>query len=183
MGRKLHLLVIGTLIVLALPVAAWAGGEEPVPLYTNDDLERLDPIPQQTTPAAPPPSAQDWDFVLRMLDRERSRLEAERQESLERERIAAGLEAEWLRATGGRGCAYGLCGTYPWVHSWPYLSYTPTAHDMLVARVRVPAAQRGIRTVGDAWRESLQESHLRFGQPPSGTHGGPSGSHGSPGRH
>lgn len=63
-----------------------SANREPVRVYTNEDLERLPPLPQASEPLVKEEG--DWNFVLMMLDREREIQERERAERLEQERLA-----------------------------------------------------------------------------------------------
>lgn len=87
------------LLAVIAPAAAQSAGDDPdegeVRVYTNADLEALEPLPA-TVPAMPSATTpeEDWAFVQSVIDRHHERLDAERDRELERERI----EIERLRA-------------------------------------------------------------------------------------
>jgi len=138
-----------------------------VPLYTNADLDRLPPLPQQEAPAAQPAEGQgDWELLFRMLALERQRLESERAEAFARERMVF-AQQEFARAascTHFQPLGTGFFGD----GFFAIPPHIPTAQEMFEGRVRVPLGQRGITSAGDAFRESVTESHQRFSQPPLG---------------
>ena len=82
-------LLIGLLNFLApLPAGAQEpAAAEPVPLYTNEDLEKFGPVPP--APDDPVYRGNDlgWEFVIEFINREHERLDAERSNALERARI------------------------------------------------------------------------------------------------
>jgi hypothetical protein len=165
--------LLAGLIGLCLSAGTSVAAEpEAVPLYTNADLDRLAPIPQEAAPIVEQPT--DWDFVLEMLERDRTRLEAERLERLERDRMAAALEFAEEEAAR-RHDYYGYYGSYaPWFAPVPsrpphlghprFVHRRPTAREIDLRRIRVPFSQRGIRTAGDHFRESVAASRQRFGR-------------------
>jgi len=83
-----------TLLVAAVLVAAGgtaiaqtqtADRNEPVRVYTNADLERLEPIPTQpANPPTPEEVAQRWEFVQSVLDEAYARIDADRRHALDR---------------------------------------------------------------------------------------------------
>lgn len=106
MGVKRSMLVATLATLICLPGFAEDPGEA-VYVYTNADLERLAPIPSQEHPIVE--SELGWEFVSDFIERERKRLDADRNHDLERER----LENERLRLDRPRyGLAWAPYGFY-----------------------------------------------------------------------
>jgi hypothetical protein len=83
---RIGLAVFLAVVVLALPAPVLAQqprADEAVPLYTNADLEKFGP---RTAPAGPVrfPDAGEWRFVQEFLDRQYSRVDADRRHDLDR---------------------------------------------------------------------------------------------------
>jgi len=97
-------------LVVSLPLLAEETGEA-VYVYTNADVERLEPIPTQSRPIAE--SDLGWEFVSDFIERERQRLDAARGHDLARERIEN--ERLWLNRPryGLAWAPYGFWGRRP----------------------------------------------------------------------
>jgi hypothetical protein len=97
-------------VVLLLLVFAFQGWSAPraeerdVRLYTNADLERFPDLPDSRVEAAKP-STEEWGFVTDYLQRQYSRIDADRAHALQRERAEA--EVELIRTRANRR-TYGL---------------------------------------------------------------------------
>jgi hypothetical protein len=79
MGRSVRIVLILSLAVVFAGLGAQAqetGSADEVYVYTNADLEGLEPIPE-TTPCCREDYG-GWDFVLEFIDREYERLDADR---------------------------------------------------------------------------------------------------------
>ena len=89
----------GVLAVLAAGPTAYAqeapdASDEPVRVYTNEDLDDLGPPPaQQTEPVAPEEIARRWAFVDSVLDRAYARIDADRRHELDRRMTEAEADA------------------------------------------------------------------------------------------
>ena len=71
-------------VVLIVPVVAIgvavAADRDPVPLYTSDDLDRMfGPAPAQPSDPVDKTRPEDWRWIEEFLDRQYSRIEADRQ--------------------------------------------------------------------------------------------------------
>jgi len=78
--------------------------DQAVRVYTNADLERFPALPDSDVEASRP-SADEWRFVTDYLQRQYTRLDADRDYSLERERAEA--EVDLIRSRANRR-TYGL---------------------------------------------------------------------------
>ncbi len=87
--------------------------ETPTRVYTNADLEVL-PEVTVSTPLEPIDGA-GWEFVTAFIERERARIDADRQHALDRQFVES--ETERQEPTGERywfpGPGYGFYGFYP----------------------------------------------------------------------
>jgi hypothetical protein len=120
--------VIGLLVlaagVLATPAigagqpAPEAAPDEPVPVYTNADLERFGPSDAPAGPVTTPDEG-DWEFVQAFLDREYARVDTERDYELLR---AAAAERAWLLENPRPRYVAPYRGVYgsSWVMPWRY---------------------------------------------------------------
>ena len=81
---------LGVVAVLAAGGAVFAqdaqdASDEPVRVYTNEDLDDLAPLPsQETEPVTPEEIARRWAFVDSVLDRAYARIDADRRHELDR---------------------------------------------------------------------------------------------------
>ena len=83
----------GCVALCALAVASSSTrAEEAVRVYTNADIERLAPLPSQGAPLVPF-DKERWEYVIQFLEREHSRLNADRDHELAREILRAEVEA------------------------------------------------------------------------------------------
>lgn len=84
-------LILAVGIATALAASVWAGDDaasDPVPLYTNEDLEKYG----DQTASDPPKSHQDvdspdWATVEKFLTRQYSRIDADRKWDMDRQRV------------------------------------------------------------------------------------------------
>jgi len=104
--KRLHHRLLWTTFALALALPATgilfpvlASGEPEVRLYTNEDLERFPVLPDSTVSAAAP-DGDEWPVVVDYLEREYSRIDADRAYELERNQSEA--EVELIRGEVGR---------------------------------------------------------------------------------
>ena len=91
-----------------------ASNEDPVPLYTNADLVKLDPIPVGAKPDAQNDDS-GWEFVADFIAREHARLDAERSHELSRRWVDI-EEQENER----RGIGFASYFGYPFVYAHPH---------------------------------------------------------------
>jgi len=82
------------LLVLVFPAvgAQIVSGDENVVVYTNADVEKLEPLPTGRTLVDTSFDTQAWEFVAAFLARERAKITADRDHDLERDRVE--IEAE-----------------------------------------------------------------------------------------
>jgi len=117
MNRFGKSLIAGFLCLLVwpamLPSTARAEDGE-VRLYTNDDLERFPTLPDSEVEASRP-SNDEWRFVTDYLERQYSRLDADRKHSMERDRAEA--EVDLIRRQANRR-TYGLPFYWNRYDSW-----------------------------------------------------------------
>lgn len=114
MGCRIHRLVRCVALILSAsvlgladaPRAAEAPQGEPVRVYTNADLEALEPLP--VSQAAVGGEELGWSFVLDFIDAQRAQIRERRAYELERTRIEA--EAQGLREQAR-----------PWSPVWRYV--------------------------------------------------------------
>ncbi len=93
---------VASIVLLAAAPAALAGenGEEVV-LYTNADVEKLEPLPTGRPLVDTTFDPEAWEFVAAFIDRERAKITSDRDHELERDRVQ--IEAE---RPVGHGAAY-----------------------------------------------------------------------------
>jgi len=137
------------------PTAAPTPGSGGLHVYTNADLRALEPIPTQAAPLAEGPT---WDFVLKLLDRERELEERRMDREIALREFAARLTPpeEPIR--------YGYPLTF-----YPGFSCGGTCGGACGGGtvLRFPSNQslslqaRGIRTAVDLYRESLADTRIR----------------------
>ena len=162
----------------AAPAATSEPYEDERPrVYTNADLARLEPLPQQQKPIAEAPSGEEWDLLVRMLEMEAQRNREARAESLERERMNAAQKAydhavDYAEYYGyvPSGYGYGYGGGY-WLGGGGFIgggTFTPTPNNLMMNRLRVPMGQRGVTSAQGAMNEVRHEQTLRYNQPPIG---------------
>lgn len=101
MGCRIHKLVRCVALIVSVSVLGLADAprasetpqDEPVRVYTNADLEALEPLP--VSQAAVGGEELGWSFVLDFIDAQRAQIRERRAYELERTRIEA--EAQVLR--------------------------------------------------------------------------------------
>ena len=90
-------LLAALVLTWAVPTLAERGDDsddEPVRVYTNADLERLEPIPTQPAePPSPEEVARRWEFVQSVIDQAYARIDAERRHDLDRRLTEARADA------------------------------------------------------------------------------------------
>jgi len=96
------------LLVGAFPTAAAriVSGDENVVVYTNADVEKLEPLPTGRTLVDTSFDTQAWEFVAAFLARERAKITSDRDHDLERDRVE--IEAERPVGYGERYPSYPL---------------------------------------------------------------------------
>ena len=117
----LALLLLAAAATIPAQVAGDEPALEPVRVYTNADLEDLEPLPTQTPePRSAEEIAQRWEFVQSVIDQGYARLDAKRRHELER-RMAeaeadaierAGTESHYTLPFSYYGYPYGYYGGY-----------------------------------------------------------------------
>lgn len=115
-------IALALLLVAGATLSAQDPDAEPVRVYTNADLEGLEPLPTQ--PAEPPSDeeiARRWEFVQSTIDQHYARLDAQRRHELERRMTEAEAGAIERANTESRttlpysyygGYGYGYYGGY-----------------------------------------------------------------------
>ena len=138
---------IATLLLLLATfpaVADEATAEEDVVLYTNADVEKLEPLPTGQPLAHARFDSQAWAFVSGFVARERARINEDRDHELERDRVE--IEADRPAGYGER---------YPYYLRVPY-------YDPLPRKPRTAPIARERETPS-----ATQISHPMFrGRPP-----------------
>ena len=81
--------VAAALLILSVVPGARAQdpAEEAVVVYTNADVEKLEPLPTGQPLAGSPFDPQAWAFVSAFIASERSKIDSDRDHELERERL------------------------------------------------------------------------------------------------
>jgi hypothetical protein len=103
------LLVVPVAAIVAIGIAN-ASEQDAVPVYTNEDLDRmLGPSPAQPTDPVDKTSPQDWQWVEQFLDRQYSRIDADRRYDLDRRSVdVAAEQVERIRPGYGWPVAWRL---------------------------------------------------------------------------
>lgn len=84
--------------------------EEPVPVYTNEDLERMfGPPPTAVSEPVDKSGPEDWGWVESYLDRQYARIDADRQYELQKRTLDIAEERTY---TGNRAYFGGYYGGY-----------------------------------------------------------------------
>ena len=91
---------------LLAAMSAMAAGET-VPLYTNADIAKLEPLPTQKAPISGETEGPGWGYVAEWVTRERDRLAREQQQALERRRYEDELERSRRPSYGMAYAPYG----------------------------------------------------------------------------
>ncbi|HUC44627.1 MAG TPA: hypothetical protein VMR65_11340 [Candidatus Sulfotelmatobacter sp.] len=96
--------------VISVAACGVAWGSDTVPLYTNEDLDRMfgPPLPAVTNPVDKSTPA-DWAWVEGFLDRQYARIEADRQYDLQRRLTDLAEEHPYYEET-----------PYLWTSGYPY---------------------------------------------------------------
>lgn len=132
--------VLSAMILLLAGGAAWAQAAEPVRVYTNADVEALEPLPVSGEPCEPdqPCDLGGWDFVIDFIERERARIEADRTFELEHRRLD--VEAERGRGYAVPYLGYPYNPDYGWRHRYPWLPRVtdPAPGHPEPSRIHVP---------------------------------------------
>jgi hypothetical protein len=169
MGRWSLLLVLPAAATIAIGVAA-AADRDQVPLYTNDDLDRMfGPAPAQPSDPVDKTRPEDWRWVEQFLDRQYSRIDADRQYDLGRRSVDIAANAvEGTSPFYGRAWGWGL--GYPASTWW--------------GRVGASYASWGNNTFrgsnrGYAWATGGSRERNHSGGHSGSYSGGHSGGHGS----
>ena len=82
------------LLAAAAPAPAQDAAEEPVRVYTNADLEDLEPLPTQPAePLSEEEIARRREFVQSVIDQSYARIDAKRRHDLERRMVEAEAQA------------------------------------------------------------------------------------------
>jgi hypothetical protein len=114
---------------------------EPVPLYTNEDLEKYGPSAAPDRPVADAVAGgdQDWAFVNEFIEGQYEKIKAEREYSLEMaERDARLSEPEW---DGWDGRLLLAPRARWWWHDWYAPPVYPTPYDK--HGIKTPSARAG----------------------------------------
>jgi hypothetical protein len=132
------------------------GGPEPVPLFTNADLEKYGPSDAPDRPVADAVAAgdEDWTFVNQFIEGQYERIESEREHARElAEQEARFREPEW---DGWSGRLL-LAPRSPW---WGYPWYDRPVHP-------TPYGKHGIKTPSN---DALTGHSARAGRPITSGH-------------
>jgi hypothetical protein len=110
-----HRIRIAVALLLLLPATAAQAHEETdgeeVYVYTNADVEKLEPIPTNRPPAHAAHDPEAWAFVTAFIEHEREQIDADRNHALERERVQ--IEANRVVGYGERYPVYLRAPYYP----------------------------------------------------------------------
>jgi len=123
--------LVGSAVVLvALGITA-AADQDPVPLFTGEDLDRMfGPAPGTPSDPVDKTRPEDWRWVEQFLDRQYTRIDADRQYDLDRRVVdVRTLEVEQPWAIYGRPVAWGL--GYPASTWWNVVGghYAASSYD------------------------------------------------------
>ena len=124
-ARRLAVVIPMTVLLLGVPALA----AEEVPLYTNEDLERMfgPPPPTQAGPIASSEPA-DWAWIEQYIDRQYARIDADRQYDLSRATLRIADE----RTARGTDYGYGYY-SYPSLGlGYPASTWWNTVHASYV---------------------------------------------------
>ena len=104
----MRIIPVALALAAVLPVGLAGAGTETVPLYTNDDLDRMfGPPPPPVTAPVDKTTPEDWSWVEQYIDRQYARLDADRQYDLARESLAI-AERNYYPYNGGYPVAWSL---------------------------------------------------------------------------
>src|SRR5512143_1892430 len=144
------------LVAAAAPAVA-AGEAETVPLYTNEDLDRMfGPAPAQPSEAVDKATPEDWRWVEQFIDRQYERVDADRRYDLERRTLDIADRRTGTGYVGGYA-AWGLgypastwwntvWSRYAWASGGRYHALAPRPNPYARATGEMPrgnAAGRG----------------------------------------
>jgi hypothetical protein len=138
-------------------------------VYTNADIEALEPIPQQAAPLVDTPG---WDFVFQVLDRERAQEEKRRVREAEQRALSEETLERDQEETGTYFGGYYYPG---WGYSYPGWGYSrpggghgghnghhrPGPVNVMPSNPYASLSARGIRTAEDLFLESVRNSTIR----------------------
>jgi hypothetical protein len=123
-ARLISLFAAVLLVAGGTIARAESGEDDPVRLYTNEDLAKYAPPPgSHPRPSEPEPS---WESIVQFLDRQYARLDAERRLDLERARVESEVDLRrgdrdrsgaLVLAPWSRPC--GLPRARPYRSRWP----------------------------------------------------------------
>jgi hypothetical protein len=103
-----------------LPAGYACAGTESVPLYTNDDLDRMfGPAPPPVSSPVDKTTPEDWRWVEQYIDRQYARIDADRQYDLDRVSLAIAARQN-----------YSYYPSYPvaWSLGYPASVWWPRVH-------------------------------------------------------
>jgi hypothetical protein len=124
------LFVVPAIAMVAIDIAA-AADQDPVPLFTGEDLDRMfGPAPAAPSDPVDKTRPEDWRWVEQFLDRQYTRIDADRQYDLDRRVVdVRTLEVEQPWAIYGRPVAWGL--GYPASTWWNVVGghYAASSYD------------------------------------------------------
>lgn len=158
---------LGLAAAVTLLATATASGQTDVPesaghVYTNADLERLEPLPVTGEPCevAERCDPGGWDFVIDFIQRERARIEANRRFELEHRRLDVEAERNPGHSVPYPGFLYGP--PYHRLHRYPRLPHVtrdaPAARPPSPTRVPHwrfrdnPPVREHVPGLGDSYR-------------------------------
>lgn len=161
---------ITTLLFAAL-VATRAGAgttADGVPLYTNEDLDRMfGPPPKGPSVPVDKSGPEDWRWVEQYIDRQYARIDADRQYDLDRYSVETNryIAAGYGGYYGGAAWGLGYPASTWWNHVWPHYAastYTP-ARGMWSN-----SARPGFQGHAAAWSNRSMASAMRGANAPRG---------------
>ena len=104
----MRIIPVALALAVLLPAGLARAGTETVPLYTNDDLDRMfGPAPPPVTNPVDKTTPDDWRWVEQYIDRQYARIDADRQYDLARESLAI-AERNYYPYYGGYPVAWSL---------------------------------------------------------------------------
>jgi hypothetical protein len=140
--------VVAASMLLAGSIAL---ADEPVPLYTNDDLDKMfGPPPAQVTEPVDKSTPEDWAWVESYLDRQYARIEADRQYELNKRTLDIAEERTYTRSAyyGGYLGGYASLGL-----GYPAATWWQNVHRRYVTR-GIPSGPGTRRPTGSSSRPS-----------------------------
>jgi hypothetical protein len=159
--------VIAASLLLAGLVGTAAVAEERVPLYTNEDLDRMfGPPPAPVSDPVDKSGPEDWGWVENYLDRQYARIDADRQYELQKRTLDIAEERTYTGHYGGYYGGYAAFG----------LGYPASTWWNNVSRIYRGGGNHQVQPIGDHQVLPIRRGipSGRGTRPPTGSSSGPS---------